>query len=113
MGYYGEIMTHEETGHWPFLLNRDKQIQDLGLHRSVERTRRFIEQQDIGLKRNGPGNCYALALSPGQLMRKAEAKSRTQSNLIEHRLNALIDILEPMQFEAIGEDTIYCVAWIE
>ncbi len=48
-----------------------EQLQDLRLHRDVERGGRLVGDQQVGLVRQRHGDHHALALAAGELMRIA------------------------------------------
>ena len=48
-----------------------QQVDDLGLHRDVERRDRLVAHEHVGVERERAGDADALALSAGELVRKA------------------------------------------
>ena len=47
-----------------------QQLQDLRLHRDIERGRRLVGDQQVGIVGERHGDHHALALAAGKLMRK-------------------------------------------
>ena len=45
-------------------------VEDLGLHRDVQRGRRFVTDQQVGIIGDRDRDHHPLALTPGQLVRK-------------------------------------------
>ena len=64
-----EIMGDQQQRHAIFGLQVLQQLQDLRLHRHVERRRGLIGNQQIGIIGERHGDHHALALAAGQLMR--------------------------------------------
>ena len=53
------------------LLQLAQELDDLRLHREVEGGGGLVEQDELGLERDGPGDGDALALAAGELVREA------------------------------------------
>ena len=66
-----EVMRDEQHGHAEPGLNLLQQLEDLRLHRDVERGRGFVGDQKIGLVGERHGDHHALALSARELVRIA------------------------------------------
>ena len=54
-----------------FLLERPQQGDDMGLHGDVQRGRGFIEDDELRLESERPGDGHALALAAGHMVRVA------------------------------------------
>ena len=53
------------------LLQLGEQLEHPGLHRDVERRRRLVGDQQVGVERERAGQADALALAAGELVREA------------------------------------------
>ena len=63
------------------------QVEDLGLHRDVERRRRLVEKQQPRLEDQRACDRDALALTAGELMRVSKAMTRVEADIGESRKN--------------------------
>ena len=64
-------MADEEIGEVALLLQVAQQIDDLRLHRHVERAGRLVEHDELRLQHHGARDGDALALAAGELVRVA------------------------------------------
>lgn len=64
-----EIVRDEDDGGVPFLLQILHQLEDLRLHGHVERRRRFVGDEQVGITGQRHGDHQALALPAGELVR--------------------------------------------
>ena len=71
-----EIVRDEEVGQAELALQVAEQVEDLRLHRDVERRDRLVADDDLGLERERAGDADALALAAGELVRKVVAPGR-------------------------------------
>ena len=62
-----------------------EEVEDLGLHRDVERRGRLVEQQSARRQDQRARDRHALALAAGELMRIAEAMARIEADVGERR----------------------------
>ena len=72
-------MGDQQQRHAEFLLQVLEKLEDLRLHRDVERRRRLIGDEQVGIVGERHGDHHPLALAAGQLMRIAfERRSRSR-----------------------------------
>ena len=65
-----QIMADKQIAQTPFGLQPSQQINDLGLHRTIERAGRLVQNDEFGVQNQRAGNRNALALTAGQFMRQ-------------------------------------------
>ena len=75
MRHHRQVMADHHVGQAAALAQIVKQVEDLGLHRGVQRRSGFIEQQNLRLQNQGACNRHALTLPARELMRVAKAKA--------------------------------------
>ena len=73
------------------LLEVLQQIEHHRLHRNVERRGRLVEDDEIGLERDGARDADARLLAAGELMRKAVEQFDRQADLARQLLAARAD----------------------
>ena len=66
-----QIMRYEQVGQPALTLQLAQQLDDLRLHRQVQRRGRLVEQDEFRFKRDGAGDGEALALAAGEFVREA------------------------------------------
>ena len=66
-----EVVRDEEIAQAPLVLELAQQVDDLGLHRQVERRGRLVEQDEFRFERDGAGDRDALALAAREFVREA------------------------------------------
>ncbi len=64
-----EVVRDEEVGEAEPLLQLGHQVEDLRLHRHIERRGRLVAHQELGIARKGARDRDALALAAGELVR--------------------------------------------
>jgi hypothetical protein len=69
LGYDREVMRDQDDGRPELLLQGEHEIEDLCLDGDIQRGRRFIGNEDLGIARQRHGNHRALTHAAGQLMR--------------------------------------------
>jgi hypothetical protein len=104
-----QIVAHENAGHRPLLPDRDQEVQDLGLHGGVESAGRLVEEKHIGLQNDRAGDGNPLPLTARQFMGVAEAKTRSQPNLVEPVGHAAVEVGEAMRCRP--SDRIRSTVW--
>ena len=67
--YDGEVVGNEDQREPVGLLHVLEQVQDLRLHRYVERRHRFVADDDLGVHHDGAGDADALTLAARELVR--------------------------------------------
>jgi len=108
---HAQIMADEDIGEAVTLLQVAQQIDDLGLHRHVERRGRLVQDDEPGLQDQGAGDGDPLALAAGEFMGIAEAAGGIEADLgqrLAHQLGALGGIAaQPMHLEPFGDDVLH------
>ena len=64
----GEVVGDEEVGETEFCLEFPEQVENLGSDRYVECGHGFVEDEHVGLKREGAGDGHSLAFAAGELV---------------------------------------------
>ena len=75
---HAKIMRDEKVAQPEFLLQVHHQVDDLCLHRDIERRDRLIPDDHAGAERQGPRDAEPLPLPTGEFMRIIGALVRTQ-----------------------------------
>src|SRR3546814_15231339 len=78
---YGEIVADEKVSEAQLALEPLHQVQDLRLHRDVERRGRLVANQELRVAGQSAGDGDALALPAGELVRELRAVRRRQPHL--------------------------------
>ena len=92
----GEVMTDEEQREPELFLQILQEVDDLGLHRDIERRDRLVADDDVGFGGERPGDTDALALPAGELMRpagrwrRAAGRRAPSGRQASHRVRPLI-----------------------
>ena len=81
--HHGEIVRDEKISQSEFLLQILQQIDDLRLHRNIERTDRLVADDELRIHRERPGNPHPLALAAAELMRIAVEMIFREPDLVE------------------------------
>ena len=90
-----------------------QEVEDLRLHRGVERRGRLVEQQDLRLQDQRAGDRDALALAAGELVREAEAEGRAEPDVVERLHDALLLVGEAVDGERLGKHAVDRVARVQ
>lgn len=109
-------MADEQIRDAELLLQIDQQVQDLRLHRDVERRNRLVEHQQFGIERQRARDADALALAAGELMRMAAGCVGRQADLGQEIGNAVAPLgaaSDPMDVERLGDQRPDGPAWIK
>ena len=72
------------------LLQAAQQLDDLLLHRAVERRGRLVEHDDLRLQDHGAGDGDALPLAAGEFVRIAVAHGRVELHLVQRLHGAAV-----------------------
>ena len=80
---HAEIVADEEICQAIALLQRAQEIDDLRLHRHVERRGRLVEHEKARLQHEGAGNRDALALAAGEFVRVTLSGVRIELHFAE------------------------------
>src|SRR3546814_18148109 len=81
------------------------QVQDLRLHRDVERRGRLVANQELRVAGQSAGDGDALALPAGELVRELRAVRRRQPHLLKQLADARGDRLAVHE-QALGADRL-------
>src|SRR5690606_15472749 len=77
-----EVVRNREIGNAEIALQIAEEIEDLRLHRYVERRNGLVADDDIGVEGQSPGNADALALTTGKLVRKIVGLVGTETDAL-------------------------------
>ena len=83
-----QFVADEEVAHTEGGLEIGKQVQHHRLHRYIERSRRLVEDDEIGIERNRTRNAYARLLAARQLMRESIEQVERQADELRKFLAA-------------------------
>ena len=83
--HHREVVGDEEIGEPPLLLQVHEQVQDLRLHRDVERGDRLVTHEERGLDRQRAGDPHPLALAARELVRVAAGEAGVEPDLLKQR----------------------------
>src|SRR6185437_11120565 len=86
-----QIVTDEDHRHSRIRLELDDQIDDLRLDRDVERTHRFITDDELRLDHHRARDSDALVLAAGKFVRIAVDPARLETDLIHDVADARLD----------------------
>ncbi len=75
-----QIVRDEQIGEAELVLQVLEQVEDLRLHRYVERRDRLVADQQVGIERQRPGDADALALAARKAVRIARLEARIESD---------------------------------
>src|SRR5690554_3288249 len=106
MGDDGQVMAHENVGEIALRPQSLQEIEDLGLHRSVERGGRLVEEDHPWVEDQRPGNGDALTLAAGKLVRIAETERRPEPHIRERPDDAVVAVADAMDGERLGKDLV-------
>ena len=114
--HHREIMRDEEIAQAELLLQVQQQIDDLGLHRNVERRDRFVADDEFRPQRERAGNADALSLAAGEFMRVAVAAGAGQADDLQQfddAIGALFSRNAAGDIERLGDAVVDAHARIE
>src|SRR3989304_6337299 len=86
---HADVVRDEEIGQAQFILELLQERKDLGLHGYIERTGRFITDDEFWFDRERPRDADALALATGEFMRITVFVFRFESYLFQQYVHAL------------------------
>ena len=102
-----QVVCDEDVGQVELLLEILEQVEDLRLHRHVERRDRLVADDQLRVHGQGAGDADALALAAGELVREAVVVLRVQPDDLEQLLHAALDLgrrAELVDLERLGDD---------
>ena len=88
-----DVVGDEQVGEAELLLQVAQQVDDLRLHRHVERRHRLVADDQARVERQGAGDADALALPAGEFVRVAVERLGPQPDLAGQRLDPLVERL--------------------
>jgi len=104
---HAQIVCDKHIGQAQLFLQVLKKINHLGLNRYVKGGDRFITDNKIRIKGQGPGDIDPLALTTGKFMRETVKVVRIQTHQIKQFHNscmAFVKILGSMNNHRLGND---------
>src|SRR6185437_9777873 len=116
VGDHGKVMRDEEVGESVPALEIDKEVDDLGLDRHVERRYRLVAHDQAWFERQRPCDADALPLAAGELVRVVLHLIRSQSDLFEQLGNPialLVTSSDAVDAERLADNIAGSHPWIE
>jgi hypothetical protein len=80
MPHHGQVVADEQVADAELALQVHEQVQDLALHREVERGDRLVADDELGLQGQGAGDADALELPARERRRSAVAQGRVDAH---------------------------------
>ena len=102
-----EVVRDEDVGEPELLLQVLQEIEDLRLHRDVERGHGLVADDQAGVDRERPGDTDALALAAGELVREAVVVLRVEADDLEQLAHTALSLgrrADPVDVETLGDD---------
>src|SRR5690606_19276943 len=87
-----QIVRDEDAAQAVLVLKILENVEDLGADRNVLRRDRLVKHQHFGLRSDGTGDGYALALTTRKLIGEATRVAWLQTHSLKHFADALLDI---------------------
>ncbi len=84
----GEVVADEQQRHAELVLQIDQQVDDLRLHRHVQRRHRLIADDQVRARRQRARDADALPLAAGEFVRIAADRVARQLHLVHQQLDA-------------------------
>ena len=110
-------MRDEQIGKAEPLLKVDHQVQDLRLHRDVERRCRLVADDELGIARQRTGNGDALPLAARELVRELRTIGLGQADLLQQVGHPPTQLLafrqQPVNANRLGNDVAHAPPRIE
>src|SRR5216684_3342932 len=105
-----EVVADEEIGEAKLVLQVAHQIEDLCLHRNIERGGRLVADDEFGFGRQDAGDCDPLPLPAGKFMRIFPAVIGVQADQVQEladpRLNIALALQQIESADRFGDDGI-------
>ena len=101
-----EVVADHHVGQTALFAQCFEQVQHFGLHAGVERRGGLVEQQHLWLEDQRTRDRDALALAARQLVRVAKTKAATQAHFVERAFDARFGVIDAMDRERLGEQTV-------
>ena len=115
LAHDGQVVGDEQVGQLQLGLQVGQQAQDLGLDQHVQGGDRLVEDDDLRLEGEGPGDGDALALTAGELVGVAAHDRARQGDHVEQLGDARLALLggadpvDPQRFLDDAEDRVHRV----
>ena len=106
VGDHGEVVRDEQVGEAAPPAQVDQEVEDLGLDGDVERRGRLVEQDDLRLQDQRPGDRDPLALAAGELVRVAVAEGGAEADLGQRRRDAIARPVQAMDAAGLAQDPV-------
>ena len=87
-----EVVRDEDVGEPELALQVLEQVEDLRLHRDVERRDRLVADDQLRVDGERAGDADALPLAAGELVREAVVVLRVEADDLEQLLHAALDL---------------------
>ena len=103
----GDVVRDEQIGEAELLLQIAQEVDDLRLHRDVERRHRLVADDEARIERQGAGDADPLALTAGEFVRVAVQRLGPQADLVGERLDPLVEraaMGDPVIPQRLGDD---------
>ena len=88
----GHIVADEQKGQTQFGLQFHHQIQNLRLHRHIQRRNGFVCDDQLGVQGQSARNRHPLTLPPGQFVRETPHETAGQFHPVKQHLDPLLDV---------------------
>src|SRR5205823_2341957 len=115
--HYREIVADEEVGEAELVLQVAHQIENLRLHRDVERRGRLVADDEFGFRGKGARNRDPLPLTAGEFVRILDAVIGVQADQAQQLADPVLDVAfalyEVERADRLGHDGIDPEARIE
>src|SRR6185312_6438135 len=111
-----KVVRDEDVSEVELLLQVGQQVDDLRLDRHIERRYRFIADHELGSQRERPRDADPLALTAGELRRKAVVVLRVEADELHCLLDATLSVLaarDPVDGKGVANDGAHSTAWIQ
>jgi hypothetical protein len=99
--HHGEVVRDEQVADPELHLQGAEQVQDLGLHRHVERRHRLVADKQLRLNGQGTGDRNTLAFAARQRRAFVSRRGLPVSRYSSSRLAGIFDAGEPQRFVPI------------
>ena len=113
MGDHRQVVAHQDIGEAALGPQPRQQVQDLGLHRDVERRGRLVQEQNLRLQDERPGDGDALALAAGKLVRIAIAEGGPEADLSKRLLHPRPNLVQAVDGGRLAHDPVHHVPGVE
>ena len=114
--HHAEVVRHEQVGQAEPVLQFQQQVDDLRLHRDIERRDRLIRHDQLRIERERPRDADTLPLAAAERVREAAERRTRQLHQVEqfqHPFTPFRRIADPVDQERLGNDVAHRHARIE